>query len=190
MRLAEGWSQGRSKKPESADRSEPKAPSFLSAEELVAPLDAPPVDLVERLLLPPRPAAVDHRGEERLHGLQRVGQIRRLLLEVLVEAQVPGLPGFRPLLLELLLEEDPDQGMGVQGARLMGIGGQEEAVLPEVRERQLPGFLCPDPSAVSVSPGMAGFARSAARALGWAGRSNSPSSRRAASSGPSPSHSA
>jgi len=42
----------------------------------------------------------------------------------------------------------------------------------------------------SVSPGMAGFARSAATAFGPAGRSNSPSSRRAASSGPSPSQSA
>src|SRR5207244_4452225 len=106
-----------------------KGPELLPAEVLLPPQDPPPVDLVQRLLLPPRPAAVEHSGVKRLHRLQRFGKLRRRPLQVHVEPQVALLPRRGTLLLQLLLEIDSHQGMGVEGARLTGIGRQQETVL-------------------------------------------------------------
>ena len=72
--VATGLSQGGSNRPASAARSAPNAPSFLLAVELVAARDPRPIDLVQRLLMPPRLAAVMHRLEQRRHLGEGVGQ--------------------------------------------------------------------------------------------------------------------
>ncbi len=77
----------------------------------------------------PGPAPVDDGGVERHHLVERVGELRRGVLEMFVEAFVSGLPGGRVTSYELVAEVGADQRVGVEdGAVLFG----QEAAVAEV----------------------------------------------------------
>jgi len=107
-----------------------EGPELLRAIGLLPSLNPPPVDLVQRLLLASRPAAVDDGGVEGLHRFQGVGEVRRCLAQVLVEAAVAFLPGTEEMALELFREAGAHQGMGVEGIRLARISRRQQAVVP------------------------------------------------------------
>ena len=159
---------------------------LLRAEILVAPLNPPPVHLVQRLLVPAGPAAVRHRRVERRHLLDRVGVFRRHGFVVLVQPAVRLPPGGGDFAPQLLAEVLADQGVGVQ---------RVGAVLALRRDQLQPAQLWPGDAAsppptggrtCSVRPGMGGAAarRRAPRAR-QAGRT-APACCSSSTSGPSP----
>jgi hypothetical protein len=84
---------------------------------------------------------VDDGGVEGLHGFQGVGEVRRCLAQMLVEAAVAFLPGAGEVALELVREAGAHQGMGVEGLRLVRIGRRQQAVVPQGGGSQMPVLL-------------------------------------------------
>jgi hypothetical protein len=80
---------------------------------------------------------MNDRSEEGLHFLQRVREIRRRILQVLVEPQVALSPRLRPFLLKLLLEVGPDEWVGVEGIRFFS--RQKQPSLAKPNESLAPG---------------------------------------------------
>ena len=124
-----------------------EGPELPPTEVLVPPQNPPPVDLVHRLLLPPRPAAVDDGGVEGLHRFQGVGEVRRCLAQVLVEAAVAFLPGGGAVALELFREAGAHQRVGVEGLRLPRIGRRQQAVVPQGGDGETASLRPRDPPA-------------------------------------------
>ena len=81
---------------------------------------------------------MDDGGVEGLHRFQGVGEVRRCLAQVLVEAPVAFLPGVGAVALELFREAGAHQGMGVQGLRLPRIGRRQQAVVPQGGDGEMP----------------------------------------------------
>src|SRR5262249_51647659 len=82
------------------------------------------VDLLQSLLLPPRPAAMNDRSRAGLLPPQCLGKLRRPPLQVLIEPQVPLPPSLRTVLFEILLEIGADQRMDVKRPSLFGFQNQ------------------------------------------------------------------
>ena len=103
---------------------------LLSDVELIATRDPRPIDLVERLLMPARLAAVEHRLEQRRHLLQRVGLVLlRQRLEVLVQPRVPRPPRLGMLLPQLRPEMLPHQRMRVHLVRRVAARRRDQPTL-------------------------------------------------------------
>ena len=112
---------------------------------VVAALNPPPEHLVKRLLRPPRLHAVLDGVEQRLHLVQRIGQVRRRSRIMAVEDAVRGLGGLGRGLFEPAGEEGAHHGVGIEFVRVLGIGlGQEpqfaQAALRLAQPRGALGF--------------------------------------------------
>ena len=155
---------------------------LLSVEVLVLAPDALPPNLIERLLVLPRPAPMHHRRIERRHLLDRLGQRLRLPLQVLIQPPVPLPPRLRLLPPELLPEVLAHQRVRVEPLVLLP---PPPPAAPRAAASRPP---CSTPArrappARPSARATTGSARSAAISSSPAGRSKSPSIRRIATSG-------
>ena len=79
---------------------------------------------------------MDDGGVERHHLVERVGKLRRRVLEMLVEPRLSRRPRRRVTLGQLVAEVGPHQRVRVEDGRV----GQQAAVV-QVRQGQLPVLL-------------------------------------------------
>ena len=184
MSAGETRLHGCSKKQATAPKSEPNAPSLFDAVVFVPSLDAGEVNLVTRLLLQPRLAAVGHGLVERLEVFERgLVAFLRGRAEVFVEPPVGRAPG-----VGLLRAQLPGE---VFAQERMRIERDERAGRVAVHREQLRGFEAAEaefPIVVGQPDERFGEAgdgwrfRRAARQPASAGRSNRPMSRSTATS--------
>jgi hypothetical protein len=81
---------------------------------LISALNPRPIDLLQRLLIPPGLAAVVHRLEQRRHLGERVGQRLGAVAQMLVQPPLPRPPRLRFFRLQPLPEMLPHQRMRVE----------------------------------------------------------------------------
>ena len=86
----------------------------------------------------PRLAAVDHRGIERRHLLDGVGEVFGLRGVVGIQTPVGFLPGRRMARLELRAEMFPHQGVGIQGVRCARVALGQEPGMAQPGDGPLP----------------------------------------------------
>ena len=115
---------------------------FLDEIGLALADDAVMINLVQRLLPPPRLAAMVDRLEQRRHLGEAVGPVLvRQVLQMLIQPLMSGLPGFWPLGAQPRTEVLAHEGMRVQLVRCVVAFRRQKAKLAEFGEMLLPHRL-------------------------------------------------